>query len=379
MNRVEILPVRSKREQRSFLTFPWQIYHNDPLWVPPLMPDRRSLINPQHSPFFKHGQAEFFIARQNGRVAGTICAAEDEEINQARGVRDCVVGFFECVDDEQVAKALFDRAARWARDHHLDTLYGPFNLDYENAYGVLIDGRDRPPALLCGHTPAYYQHFFEDYGFAPARGDNLAFSLSLEDSPAIDQMFRLAERVKRSGRFTIRAAHMERWESEIDVVYPMINAALAHLPDPRPWSREELHGLFAPFVQIADPDLILFVEEDERAVGFFPGVPDLNQALIHANGLRHPWDYLKLWWYARRRPDCLSIKSVLVYPEYWGSGAAILLFAEMAERARAKGYKWVDLSITSDDNPRTTALAERFGASVYKRYRIYRKQLNANP
>ena len=101
---------------------------------------------------------------------GTICAAEDPPTNQVRGTRECVIGFFECIDDDAVAQALFDQAADWARQHDLDALYGPFNLDYEDGYGVLIEGRDRPPVLLCGHTPPYYQRLFEGYGFRAGAG-----------------------------------------------------------------------------------------------------------------------------------------------------------------------------------------------------------------
>jgi len=299
--------------------------------------------------------------------------AEDFEQNQARGQKNCVIGFFECIDDQKVACALFDQAQQWAKERQLDCLYGPFNLDYEDGYGVLIEGWDQPAALLCGHSPSYYQRLFESYGFIPARGDNLAFALSLEVTPEIKQLERWAQRVRTANRFTIRTADFTHWQDEIDAILPMINAALAHLPDHRPWMREELENLFQPFLQIADPDLILFVEENGKPIGFFPGVPNMNEALIHANGLRYPWNYLSLWLHAQRKPKCLSIKSVLVYPDYWGSGAAILLFDEMAKRARAKGYSWLDLSLTSADNPRTTALAERFGAQVYKRYRVYRK------
>jgi L-amino acid N-acyltransferase YncA len=74
----------------------------------------------------------------------------------------------------------------------------------------------------------------------------------------------------------------------------------------------------------------------------------------------------------RRKPKCLTIKSVLVLPEYWGSGIAILLFDEMVSRIRAKGFEWVDLSLTSDDNPKTPELAEKLGGKIYKRYRVYR-------
>jgi GNAT superfamily N-acetyltransferase len=144
------------------------------------------------------------------------------------------------------------------------------------------------------------------------------------------------------------------------------------LPDFIPWQREVLHDSFASFRQIADPELILFAEVKGEAVGWFPGIPNLNEAFQHANGLRYPWDYLKLAWYMRKQPECLAIKSVLVLPEYWDTGVAVLLFDEMARRAAAKGYQWADLSLTSDDNPRTPILAKHAGAKVYKRYQVYR-------
>jgi GNAT superfamily N-acetyltransferase len=111
---------------------------------------------------------------------------------------------------------------------------------------------------------------------------------------------------------------------------------------------------------------------DGETVGWLPGIPNMNEALIHANGLRHPWDYAKLWWYMRRQPECLAVKSVLILPEYWGTGVSVLLFAEMGMRAHARGFKWLDLSLTSEDNPNTPILAERMGAELYKRYRVYR-------
>jgi hypothetical protein len=133
-----------------------------------------------------------------------------------------------------------------------------------------------------------------------------------------------------------------------------------------------VEGLLKPFARVADPELILFAEVEGKTVGWFPGVPNLNELLIRVNGLRYPWDYLRLLLNLPRKPRCLAIKSVLILPEYWGSGAALLLFDEMGRRAVAKGYTWADLSLTSADNPYTPALAARMGAEIYKRYRVYR-------
>jgi len=297
MNTLEIHPVQSSRERSLFLTFPWRIYKNDPLWVPPLLPERRKVIDPRRGVFFQRGEAEFFIAWRGRFPVGTICCAEDRAANAAHPWKDAVIGFFECLDDYAIAQALFEHAAGWARRRGLEALLGPYNLDYEDAYGVLIEGRDRPPAVLCGHTPPYYQGFFERYGFVPAHGDNLAYAIDVNlSAPAIQRVGCLAEKVRQRGHFRIRHADLQNWGEEIDRIHDLINRALAHLPGFVPWPREALQASLEPFRGIADPELILFAETAQgETVGWFPGIPNLNEALIHVNGLRYPWNYLQLF------------------------------------------------------------------------------------
>ena len=370
---IEIRSVRTSQEQRAFLTFPWHIYRDDPLWVPPLLPERAKTIDPHRGAFFKRGEAEFFIAWRDGKPVGTICAAEDPPTNERRQKKECVFGFFEYVEDYSVAEALLRRVMQWAEVRGLNALFGPFNLDYEDGYGVLIEGRDRPPALLCGHTPPYYRGTMERFGFQPARGDNLAFAIDLDtNTSAARRLFGLADRVGQRKGIRIREADLTRWDDEIDRIHHLLSIALVHLPDHIGWHRDALEALLLPFRDIVDPSLVLFAEVDDKTVGFFPGIPNLNEAFQHANGLRRPWDYARLWWHMRRQPECLAVKSVLVLPEYWDTGVAVLLFAELGRRAAAKRYKWLDLSLTSADNPRTPMLANKMGAKVYKRYRVYR-------
>jgi GNAT superfamily N-acetyltransferase len=374
---LEIRSVRTAGQRRTFLTFPWRIYRGDSLWVPPLLPERAKTIDPQRGAFFKRGgEAEFFIAWRDGQPVGTICAAEDKFANEQRGARECVFGFFEYVEDYAVFEALLNHAVEWARQRDLNALWGPFNLDYEDSYGVLLEGWDRPPALLCGHTPPYYQNYMDRFGFQPARGDNLAYAADTDlSTPTIQRLLRLAGRARQRGGVTVRGADLAHWDEEIDRIYHLINIALAHLPDYIGWHRDALEASLTPFRDLADPELVLFAEVGGEAVGWLPGIANLNEAIIHANGLRYPWDYVKLWWHARRQPECLAVKSVLILPEYWGTGVSVLLFAEMVERAHAKGYKWFDLSLTSEDNPNTPILADHMGAKLYKRYRVYRLRL----
>lgn len=376
MSAVVVRPVCTRAERRAFLAFPWRIFRDDPLWVPPLLPDWADRIDPRKGIFFKRGEAEFFIAWRGGEPVGTICAAEDREMNAERSLRECVFGFCNFVDDYAVFEALISTAKAWAQARGLVQIAGPYNLDYEDSYGVLVEGRDRPPVMLCGHTPPYYLPFYERAGFRPVRGDNIAFALDLNDrTPGLEELSRAAQRVRERGRFVVRPGNLNRWEEELERIYLLLNGCMRHLPDYRPWPREVVYNNLAPFRKIADPDLILFLEDSAQGpgctVGCLPGLPDLNEAFIHAGGLRRPWDYARLLWHMRRPRQCLAVKTVLVLPEYWGSGGAFLLFDEMVKRARAKGYRWIDGSLTSEDNPRTPALGARFGARIYKRYRVF--------
>jgi GNAT superfamily N-acetyltransferase len=371
---VEITQVLTPRERRELLTFPWKVYAGDPLWVPPLVPERAKLIDPARGPFFRRGTAEFFIARRDGRPVGTICAAAETPLEQ-RHAMECTFGFFEALDEE-AANALFDHAERWAAARGRAHIAGPFNLDPEDSYGVLVEGRDRPPVVLCGHSPASYQGWFERAGFRPLRPDNIAFEVRLDrESPALARTVRMADRIRKRGWIRLRTPDMARWKDEAAVVHGLLNSALAHLADFRPYQLQTVEAMIEPFRSIADPELILFAEIDGKTVGWFPGIPNMNEILVHLDGLRHPWDALRALRWMRLRPRCLAVKSVLILPEYWGSGAALLLIDEMARRGRAKGYEWVDLSLTSVDNPYTPALARRMGARIYKRYRTYRRDV----
>ena len=375
MNSVTIKQVQTQRQRRQFATFPWQIYRHDPLWVPPLIPERMKQLNPQKGTFYHHGVADFFLAYKDGKLAGTIMAAEDRSSNQSRGLSDGMFGFFECINDPEVANKLFETAQAWIAARGLNRMIGPFHQDYDSAYGILIEGRDRPPAISCGHTPPYYEDLVLGYGFTPYRPDNIAFAVDItEDTREFQLLHKLAQRAKDRGTTIIREARLSEWDTEADRIHILLNKALAHLDDYVGWDRQALDDTLEPFRKYADPYLVLFADVGDQTVGFFPGIPNLNEILHRVNGLRYPWDLIKMLRYRKMQPKGLAIKSVLVLPEYWGTGVSLMLFSEMLKRAREKGYDWIDLSLTSEDNPKTPMLATRLGAKLYKRYRVYQIQ-----
>lgn len=374
---IEIRPVSNKYEQRVFLVFPWKIYQGDPLWVPPLLPEREKVVDPARGIFFKDGIAEFFIAWKNGQPAGTLCLAEEKNNTRFKGFAECMYGFVECVGDYEVFKMLFDHAETWARAHDMKSLYGPFNLDREDSRGILVEGRSRPAAIYCGYQPAYYQTFFERYGFQKWGEDGLAYAINLDlNHPEIQRLTRLADKVRvKNPHFKVRSADIKDKDAEIDRILYLQNRGLEHLPGVVPYTRGDIESMILPLLDMVDLDLVLFAEADGKPAGFFPGVPNFNEIMIRLNGLRYPWDYLRALIHQNKKPKGLAVKSIVVVPEYWDTGLALLLFDEMVKRAAARGYTWADLSITGEDNPDTWPLAHHMGAEIYKRYRFYKKDI----
>jgi GNAT superfamily N-acetyltransferase len=376
---IHIRPAETARDRRAIVTFPWRIYRNDPLWVPPLISERLARLDPQRNPFFQTGEAQPFLAYRQGKLVGTIVPAIDHRSNQHLGEEVAVFGFFEVVPDDAVAEALFRAAANWARQKGMEALRGPFHFTSSDDPGLLIEGRDTPPVILMGHTPSYYVNFFRRFGFVKFGADSLAFrawAAPYRGDPGRlpPKLLRVAEAVQKRGGFTLRRGRLDRWREEIGSAFHIYNGALSTLPRFVPLTRADFERQARALEPLLDPHFVLFAEVNDQPVGFALGLPDINQAIRHANGGRYPWDWLKLWWYSRRI-DCLSFKILAVLPEYRGRGIDVLFYLEMARQMLAHGYRWMDMSLTAEDNLMTTRIAARFGAEVYKRYRVFQLTL----
>jgi hypothetical protein len=345
-------------ERRKFILFPHRLYAGDPVWVPPRFAEQMRTVDPDRGEFFLHGEAEFYRVVEGPRIIGTVCAAEDRFKNRESGLADCVFGFLELIDDQSVFDLLMGAVEDFARRRGLERLIGPFDLDYENSYGIAVVGTGRLPTMLCSHNKPWYRGMLEQAGFVPARGRNLAFELPLDSPNAeMEKLFRLGRRLADRGEIRVRPARFADFDGEVERVYYLINKSLAHLDDFKPWNRDDLVKLLREFKSFADPDLILFAElppgsplsrnPDNQPlvggwepVGFLPGLPNMNELLLHAGGLRFPWHWLRFALRMRTQPECLTIKSVLIPPEYWAKGVSIRLFAELFSKAMAAGYSW---------------------------------------
>jgi GNAT superfamily N-acetyltransferase len=258
-------------------------------------------------------------------------------------------------------------------------LYGPYSFAANDDPGFLVEGFEYPPCLMMGHNPPCYPEYAQRFGFELLNVD-LAYRYELSQidndiANAPELLFKIAERAReRHGISVVRNPKLVDWDVEIERLHPVYNKSLAVLPEFSPIELVEFRTQAESLKSILDPELVFIAEIEGRTVGFALGLPNIMEALLHANGLRYPWDYLHLL-RARRNIHSASFKILAIDPEYWGHGLEVIMFLEMGKKLIEKGYTWADASLTNALNPQTNKLATRFGAQVYRRYHEYQIRL----
>jgi GNAT superfamily N-acetyltransferase len=375
---ITLQPVQSAQERLQFMTFPGKIYARDPNWVPPLIDGLQERLDPLRNPFWRTAEQALWMAFVDGKPAGTIAGILDHHMIETVRQPVASFGFFECLDQHQVASALFHTVEDWARSHAMRLLRGPYNPSPTDETGILVEGFGTRPAILEAHTPAYYPAFFESAGFHKFN-DLLARMVYRRPESTFDDLLPeklrlVAERAALRPDLLIRPIRLEQWEAEIALACQIYNDALADLPDFTPVPLEEFKKLSDSFKPFLDARLALIAELAGRPVGFALALPDINQALRHANGRLDLPGMLKLWWYSHKL-NRVSFKILMMLPEYQGRGVEAVLVYRVAQAIWEIGYTEIDMSLTGEENVKSTRLQDRLGFIPYRRYRIYEKEL----
>lgn len=377
---VRIVHVQNRRDRERFVRFPWQVYRNDPLWVPPLIRSQLRSLDPQRGTFFRYGDAALFIALRDGRDVGRIAGWINHRSNEFLDEKAAGFGFFETLDDHEVAQALLDAACDWARDQGMETIRGPFYFSMDDSPGVLVEGLDYSPLPFCGHSPLYYAGLLERYGLAKYR-DAYAYRIDLtvfrgDVANLPSKALRVAEIARRRTKVQIRSARIEDWGAEVARVIHLVNAAMGHTRNHVPMDEEEFTRFTDELKAVIDPDLVLFAELRGQPVGFSATIPDVNQALKAVNGRLFPLGWLRLWW-RMRRVDVATAKLGAVVEEFRSRGIDALLFVETMRLLMEKEYRWVDMSLAAEHNVMSNRLSQNLGAQRYKVYRTYHMNLTS--
>lgn len=379
MNEAKVEIVRDKKGVRDFVTFPFALYRDDPNWVPPFIEERVDFLDRHKNPFFEHARCELFMARREGKIVGTIAAVVDDFHNQLYNERLAAFGFFECIDDAQVAACLLQAAERWAIQQGMTVVRGPLSLSTNQECGLLIEGFDTPPMIMMTHNPRYYARLIEANGYAKAM-DLFAYIGDLDDrlKNAPPKFFRVAHKAIERQKIRIRKADARRFAQELELFRQVYQRAWNQNWGFVPLTNKEINYLAANFKQWLDPHLILIAENElNEPVGVSIAMPDLHQALKWSGGGHlFPFGALKFLWYSRRINQA-RLFAMGVVEEYRGIGIDAVFYVETARAALARGYKRMEGSWVLESNTMMNRISERVGGERYKTYRIYEKALSA--
>jgi GNAT superfamily N-acetyltransferase len=370
MNDVTIRPARSRADERRFVDFIYTHYRGYQHWVAPLRLERHKLIDTRKNPFYRHAERELYLAERDGRVVGRIAAIVNHGHNRRHGDRVGFFGFFESIDDGAVAAALFDAAGGWLRERGMEAMRGPASPSVNDEYGLLVEGFDAPPAVMMPYNPPYYAALLEGCGLRKAK-DLYAFRGAMQATLALPKIQRANEVFK----LTYRTLVLKDFAAEIARIKGVYNRAWEDNWGAVPMTDEEFDALAADLKLIVRPELVVIAETTGGDLaGFGLALPDINMALVdNRNGglPRGIWHLLT----RRSRIDRIRILVLGVLPEYRRTGAAGVLFYELASRARELGYARGEAGWILEDNVMMIRAAEAMQGVRDKTYRIYERAI----
>lgn len=349
-------------------------YRDDPNFVVPLLHDCLQRWN-RRGAFFRHAEAQHFVAVRDGRDVGRIAACVDRIQDEVHGDRTGLFGWFECEDDPQTAHRLLDAAAAWLRDRGRDRIRGPLSYTTNGVSGLLVeDLRGGPPVLDTAYNPPWYPRLLTSWGLAGAK-DLVAMWIPHTDR--IDERItRITRRALERGRFTVRPVRTDRkgFAEDVEKVLAIYNAAWERNWGFVPMTADEIREQAAAFRPILLPGLLLIAERDGEPAGFVLSLPDFNVALRRIRGRLWPWSLVTLLRWKRRIRTCRTI-TLGVLPAHRRSGLDAALVHESLRRAGPLGIVGSECSWMLEDNLPMIQAIRQAGGTIDRRYRVYERSL----
>ena len=371
---VEIRPVADKRDLRRFIRLPFALYRNEPHWIPPLLMDMRERLDRQRNPFFRHAEAEFFLAWRDGEPAGRISAHIDHNLNEFQDNRWGLFGFFECEDSHETADALLAAAEHWLRERGCDRMVGPMDYTTNDEVGLMIEGFERRPIILSSWHHPYYRALIERYGFEKAV-DWLMWSLHISGRSRVrDAIWRMADQVESEHGIVCRPMRKRDLDAEISRFLEVYNAAWERNWASVPLSEEEVRHYAKQLKPVLDENWAFIAERVDtgEVVGAALPLPDYNQVLAHLDGRLLPFGWAKaLYW--RRKIDAVRVFALGVKPAYQHTGVAARFYQLHFEAAERTPQKGGEMGYILETNRPMNRAMEGMGGEIVRRFRVYER------
>ena len=367
---MKVIEARTAQDLERFIDLQTSIYREYPHFNPQLRKELKQQFS-RKNPFFLHAEVRFFLAEQDGKVLGRVASIVNQRHREYQHEDAGFFGFFESVDDRDVSAALLKAVADDLKTRGMKIMRGPMNFSTNEECGFLIEGYDAPPMLMTPYNPPYYHGLMQACGMAKAK-DLYAYLYDVREALP-EKVLRVAAIADRRG-ITVRRVEKKKFRDEMLVFKQIYNAAWEKNWGFIPLTDEELFSLGERLKQIVVPELTLIAEHKGTPVGFLGIVPDFNAVLSHMNGRLNPLSILKALYYSRKIKG-LRILLLGITQDYRNKGVDAVLFREAFPAILKGKYQSIEFSWILEDNIPVQRIVELVGGSLYKKYRIYEKQI----
>lgn len=373
--------VESRSDMRAFLDMPAVCQSDDPVWVPPLEMMVRDQLDPKKNPWFSHGEAQLFLAERNGAMLGRISAQIDRTHLDMRKDDTGFFGFFECIDEQAVANALFDAAGDWLKQKGMKRVRGPFSLNINEESGLLVDGFESPPRMMMGHAPPYYQTLVESAGFEKAR-DLFAYLTPMDTALPYKHLKLLQRSIDRNPELSFRHLDPKNYERDIRILVDLFNAAWAENWGYIPMTEDDARHMAKSLKPILVPELVWFAFYEDEPAAMAVALPDLNEIIADLGGRPSVNGWAKLGWRVLTRKSWSSrtrVPLMGVAPRFkqksLGSVLALMVIGSIRRESLKLNLPVCEMSWVLEDNEPTRHSIESIGGRIYKTYRVYEKAI----
>jgi hypothetical protein len=373
-----IRPVVTKADRRAFVDFAWEVYQDDPAWVPPLKDEVHGLIDPKKNPWFGHGRAALWLAQRGGKVVGRISAQVDELVQEHMQAGLGQWGMFEVLDGEAAA-LLIATAEGWLRAQGMKAALGPISISIWDEPGLLIEGFEQRPMVMMGHHRPAYRAWIEAAGYAKAK-DLVTYDLNIDkEQPQL--INRMVAATERNSRIRIRNVDLSHFARDSAIILNLLNDAWSDNWGFVPLTDAEIAYAGKKLKPIIYEDLVRIAELDGEPVAFMLCIPDINELTADLNGELFPFGFVKLLWRLRKpkvkrvRVPLMGVTKRLHGTRLAGQIAYTLI--EYIRRACVEHYgvKEGEFGWVLEDNQGMMSIAELPGATINHVYRIFEKAL----
>jgi GNAT superfamily N-acetyltransferase len=370
---MNITRVITRSDLYRFIKLPYQLYKNDPVWVPPLLDEQKSQFDAKRNPTLDHLKYALFLLEDDGKLIGRIAAFIDLIALETWKEPIGLFGYYECIENDEASQLLLDAASDWLLDHDMKLMRGPWSF-VSQEWGLVIEGFTPSPTVMAPYNPEYYVKHMTRYNLQKIK-DLLVYYISGAEGYKIPgRIMTQTDNVAKRYGVKVRPVKMKHYDEEVKRVIDLSNKSLAGNWGYTSVTKAEAEAIARDLKPIIQPKGVLFAEDpDGNTIGFAIALPNANVLLKGLNGRLLPFGWLKI---LRGLPKLTNYRlfALGVVPEYHGKGIDSLIYRALCESLYTPDI-WMEINyVLEDNNPMNNAI-RKLNARPLRKYRIYQKEI----